>query len=243
VHTAVPITIGQTRDVLEAIRDASQHLVADLDDLAGWLTTLDLDKPTLHEVSEILAAAAETSVAADRALTGLNTRHATIEEAVNSAPHSRSAAAAESISVPKREPVSFANVSRNERLEAMRAEIDAAMQHMADPEGWQAFLNSLAAFHRYSLNNTLLALSQKPDVTLLAGFKDWKNKHERTVAKGAKAIWIYAPMTFSAVETDPDTGEEKRVKHIKGFRPVPVFDVSQTEGNRFPKRRTRPPAS
>lgn len=240
-HSSAPITIGATRRVLAAIRDESRHMAGDLDDLTGKLVRLDLDEVTLQDVAAILDAAEATNTAADRALTGLNARHATIEEAINTSPRPNAGSAgATATSTERVEPVSFANVSRDERLAAMRAEIDAAMERMADPAGWKAFLDSTATFHRYSLNNTILALSQKSDATVLAGFKDWKNKHGRTVRKGAKAIWIYAPITYSIVETDPDTGEEKRVQQVRGFRPVAVFDVSQTDGTPLPEAPVAP---
>lgn len=228
------VTIGETRRVLAAIRDESRRVAGDLDDMAGKLTRLDLDEQTLRDVAAILDAAEATNTAAERALTGLNTRHNVIEEAINTAPTPHTASPVVNAIVDRAEPVSFANVGRDERLAAMRAEIDKAMERMADPAGWKTFLESAASFHRYSLNNTLLALSQKPDVKLLAGFKDWKNKHGRTVRKGAKAIWIYAPIAYTITETDPDTGQEKRVQQVRGFRPVPVFDVSQTDGEPLP---------
>lgn len=232
---AAPITIGETRHVLAAIRDESRRIAGDLDDMAGKLAQLDLDEPTLRDVAAILDAAEATNAAADRALTGLKSRHATIEEAINTSRPNIEPAGAPARSAESREPVSFANIGRDERLTAMRAEIDAAMERLADPAGWKAFLASAASFHRYSLNNTILALSQKPDATLLAGFKDWKNNHRRTVRKGAKAIWIYAPLTYTVTETDPDTGQEKRIQQVRGFRPVPVFDVSQTDGEPLPQ--------
>lgn len=233
-RSGASITIGETRQVLAAIRDESRHVAGDLDDMADKLAQLDLDEQTLQDVAAILDAAEATNTAAERALTGLNSRHSVIEEAINTAPTPHTAGPAVNAIVGRAEPVSFANIGRDERLAAMRDEIDKAMERIADPAGWKAFLESAASFHWYSLNNTLLALSQKPDVKLLAGFKDWKNKHGRTVRKGAKAIWIYAPITYTVTETDPDTGQEKRVQQVRGFRPVPVFDVSQTDGEPLP---------
>ena len=81
-------------------------------------------------------------------------------------------------------------------------------------------------FHSYSINNTILAWIQRPDFSLLAGFKAWQ-KHGRQVRKGERAIRILAPMTRK-IKSDKD--EEETIL-IRGFRPVSVFDVSQTEGD------------
>lgn len=80
-------------------------------------------------------------------------------------------------------------------------------------------------FHNYSINNTILAWMQRPDFTLLAGYKAWQ-KHGRQVRKGERAIRILAPMVRKITDED---GEETII--IRGFRPVSVFDISQTEGD------------
>jgi hypothetical protein len=56
----------------------------------------------------------------------------------------------------------------------------------------------------------------------------------RLVRKGEKAIWVQAPITKKVVEVNPDSGAEREVSRVYGFRPVPVFDVSQTDGEPLP---------
>lgn len=80
-------------------------------------------------------------------------------------------------------------------------------------------------FHSYSINNIMLAWAQRPDFSLLAGYKAWK-KRGRQVIRGERAIRILAPMTRK-IKSDDD--EETLI--IRGFRPVSVFDLSQTEGD------------
>ena len=79
-------------------------------------------------------------------------------------------------------------------------------------------------FHSYSINNIILAWMQKPDFTLLAGYKSWE-KRGRQVIRGERSIKILAPMTRKIKSED-----EEETVIIRGFRPVSVFDVSQTEG-------------
>jgi hypothetical protein len=47
--------------------------------------------------------------------------------------------------------------------------------------------------------------------------------------RGEKAIWIVAPVIYR------DSTEENDSKSLRGFRYVPVFDISQTEGDELPE--------
>ena len=91
---------------------------------------------------------------------------------------------------------------------------------------------------------------QKPDATLVAGFNKWKNQFGRNVIKGEHGIKIIAPTPFKKKieqeKLDPDTQlpmldadgkiitEEKTIQ-IPMYKPVTVFDVSQTEGKPLPQ--------
>lgn len=93
---------------------------------------------------------------------------------------------------------------------------------------------------KWSLGNRLLMLVSGTEDA--RGFNQWQEVG-RKVKKGAKAIYILAPLTkkklMRRTETDPDTGEiqvieEERVV-ITGFRGVPVFRYEDTEGEPFPE--------
>lgn len=84
-------------------------------------------------------------------------------------------------------------------------------------------------FHSYSLNNVILAWVQRPDFTLLAGYKSWLDKG-RKVKSGERCVRILAPMAKKVINVSDD-GNEEEVILIKGFKPVPVFDISQTDGD------------
>jgi|GEM_PF-6987604 len=123
--------------------------------------------------------------------------------------------------------VSFGDMDRHERVKAMQAEVEAAVSQLSDPVKWREFLAAQARFHRYSWHNTALILSQRPDATKVAGFHDWVDNFGRTVRKGEKAIWVLAPCRYRKVVVTDDGTEEVR-EHLF-FRPVPVFDISQTD--------------
>ena len=94
---------------------------------------------------------------------------------------------------------------------------------LVSSEQWQRHLEIQARFHHYSANNVVLIAGQFPEATQVAGFRAWR-KLGRQVKRGEKAIWILAPVIIR--EGDDD--------RLRGFRPVPVFDVSQTEGEPLP---------
>jgi hypothetical protein len=90
------------------------------------------------------------------------------------------------------------------------------------------YLEAMAMFHRYSLHNLMLIVSQRPDATRVAGFHTWKQLG-RNVKKGAKGIMILAPVLFRKSKEEV-TSEEDQSKAAVGFRVVYVFDQIDTEG-------------
>jgi antirestriction protein ArdC len=101
------------------------------------------------------------------------------------------------------------------------------------------YLDMLSRFHKYSFGNCMLIAMQRPDATLVAGFRRWK-KLGRYVRKGEQGIAILAPLVYRAEASErssDDVQEEKleRLTSVCGFRVVYVFDVSQTEGDALPE--------
>ena len=104
------------------------------------------------------------------------------------------------------------------------------IEALTTSDAWRAHLEVQSRFHNYSFSNALLICAQYPEASRVAGFATWK-KLGRSVRQGERAIWILAPMTGKRTRTDD--GEEHRP--IVGFRPVPVFDLAQTEGDPLPE--------
>ena len=139
--------------------------------------------------------------------------------------------------------------SRTDRVKAITDKLEAGIAALFQSETYKAYLSTMAKFHNYSLNNTLLIAMQKPDATLVAGYQAWQKQHQRHVRKGEKGIQIIAPSPYKAKKErevlDPTTGRPKldaQGKPVKetveveypAFRVATVFDVSQTEGKELP---------
>ena len=140
--------------------------------------------------------------------------------------------------------------TNRERLQEITAGIEQGIKELFESEKYMRYLSVMSKFHRYSVNNTMLIYMQRPDATLVAGFNKWKNQFERHVKKGEHGITIIAPTPYKKkieeMKRDPDTHapildadgkavmEEKEIE-IPMFRPVKVFDVSQTDGKPLPE--------
>ena len=107
-------------------------------------------------------------------------------------------------------------------------ELATATDQARVSEVLQTYLNTLSQFHRYSWNNIILILMQRPEATRVAGYKTWQ-KLGRQVERGEKGIAIFCPLLKKV--TDEHEQEETR---LVGFRVGHVFDVTQTTGEPLP---------
>ena len=147
-----------------------------------------------------------------------------------------------------------------EQIKALTEKIEEGIQNLfqsGDLEKYQAYLRTVSRFHRYSVNNQMLIFAQCPQASLVAGYQKWQNQFSRHVLRGEKGITIIAPTPYKIKvkqeKLDPDTKqplldadgktitEEKEVQ-IPMFRPVKVFDVSQTDGKPLPEQVKSPVA-
>ena len=140
--------------------------------------------------------------------------------------------------------------TNKERLKDITDSIEEGITKLFESDRFKHYLSVMSRFHRYSVNNTMLIYLQRPDATLVAGYNKWIDQFQRHVRKGEHGITIIAPTPFKkkieAAKLDPRTKapildkdgnavmEEKEVQ-IPMFRPIKVFDVSQTDGKPLPQ--------
>ncbi len=105
--------------------------------------------------------------------------------------------------------------------------LQQGVRDLMSSAGWRQALEFRRRFHHYSFFNSTLILAQKPDATLVAGYRTWQQQG-RQVRKGEKGLSILAPILVK----DHDDPERKI---LTGFRTVKVFDVSQTDGEPIPE--------
>ncbi|CCH73499.1 hypothetical protein BN11_2830007 [Nostocoides australiense Ben110] len=138
----------------------------------------------------------------------------------------------------------YAGLKGDERVKAMVADLESSVKAIVESGQLHRWLNAMASngLSRWSANNRLLAAVQmlqrgeSLDDLHMMGFRQWE-KWNRKVSKGAKAVWILAPITRKIVDEDDDGKETHRVV---GFKGVPVFNVSDTHGDPLPSSPARP---
>ena len=137
---------------------------------------------------------------------------------------------------------------QDEKTKAAFERIEQGVKDVYSSENFKQYLSCLSKFHSYSLNNTLLILSQKPEATLVAGYRSWQNNFNRHVNKGEKGLTILAPVVFKekremnqldengniVLDASGNTLKEEREVNITYFRTTTVFDISQTSGEPLP---------
>ena len=133
-----------------------------------------------------------------------------------------------------------------ERMKEITDRLETGIQELFDSDRYKAYLTTMAKFHNYSFNNTLLIAMQGGQ--LVAGFNKWKDTFHRTVKKGEKGIKILAPAPYKVkqkmekldeqgkpiLDKDGKPLTEEKTVQIPAFKVVSVFDVSQTEGAPLP---------
>ncbi len=146
--------------------------------------------------------------------------------------------------------VNNVSMTEKQKVKEITDRLEEGLKELFESEKYKNYLATMSKFHNYSFNNTLLISLQKPDASLVCGYKAWQKNFNRHVKKGEKAIRILAPAPYKIKEErdkiDPVTGEmvfdengmpqkeEVEVK-IPAFRVVSVFDVSSTEGEPLPE--------
>ncbi len=142
------------------------------------------------------------------------------------------------------------NQTEKQKVQELSDKLERGLTELFNSESYKNYLSTMSKFHNYSFNNTLLIAMQKPEASLVAGYKAWQKNFERHVNKGEKAIRILAPAPYKIKEErdkiDPVTQEiildrdgnpqkEEVEITIPAFRAVSVFDVSQTDGKPIPQ--------
>ena len=131
--------------------------------------------------------------------------------------------------------------NREEQLKQITDQLEQGVSEIFTSEKYTEYLQTMAKFHNYSFNNTVLIAMQKPEATLVAGYQAWQKKFNRQVKRGEKGIQIIAPAPYKEKQeiekTDLETGEivigedgqpeiEVVERVVTKFRVTTVFDVS-----------------
>lgn len=112
------------------------------------------------------------------------------------------------------------------------------LQAIVDNGEYEKFLKFQKSFKGYSFNNLILIFCQFPDATMIAGKSKWL-KLKREVQKGAKKIWIIAPIPLKANKKVKKIENGEEIEEVQTYeyclyKYVYVYDISQTTGEDCP---------
>ena len=153
---------------------------------------------------------------------------------------------AEAAAPPPVVPIILNSQNSADRMKEITDRLETGIQELFESERYKAYLTSMAKFHSYSFNNTLLIAMQGGQ--LVAGYNKWRDEFHRHVKKDEKGIKILAPAPYKVKKEVPKLDEqgqpvmdkdgnpvtEKKEIQVPAFKIVSVFDVSQTEGEPLP---------
>ena len=97
---------------------------------------------------------------------------------------------------------------KNEKIQELTEKLQTGIQELYDSDKYRDYLRTMAKFHHYSFNNSLLIWAQRPDASAVCGFRGWQTKFGRTVNPGAKGIMIYEPSNFKRTLREVVTDED-----------------------------------
>lgn len=128
-------------------------------------------------------------------------------------------------------------------MDSIMQSLESGVEELFTSNRYQEFLKTMAKFHNYSFNNTILIAMQRPDATLVTSYKNWQSMG-RQVMKGEKGITIIAPAPYKKMKekevldenqrpimgTDGKPKTEQVEVTVPHFKAVTVFDIAQTSG-------------
>lgn len=128
-------------------------------------------------------------------------------------------------------------------MDSIMQSLESGVEELFTSNRYKEFLKTMAKFHNYSFNNTMLIAMQRPDATLVTSYKNWQSMG-RQVMKGEKGITIIAPAPYKKMKekevldenqrpimgTDGKPKTEKVEVTVPHFKAVTVFDIAQTSG-------------
>jgi hypothetical protein len=147
-------------------------------------------------------------------------------------------------------------MANNDKVDEISKMLESGVREVFESGKYTEYLTAMSRFHQYSARNSLLIYLQMPTATRIGSFRFWQDEFNRHVKKGEHGIRIFAPVgnrkrdePVEMEKIDTATGLPVLDEHGQpvmetfipasalrvSFRAVPVFDVSQTEGDPLPE--------
>ena len=137
--------------------------------------------------------------------------------------------------------------ARKAEIEEIGKKLEQGVKDIFNGENFKKYLAFCAKLPRYSVNNQILIMMQKPEARMCQSYTGWKEM-KRFVKKGEKGIRIMAPAPYKmqqeqdkkddrgnkVLDKDGEPVKETVEVTVNAYKPVSTFDISQTEGEPVP---------
>lgn len=228
--------LKELESVKERSESAKKHLsdhakaLIDSDEIKQWSK-----KPTIYFVNGLRKVALELT--AEGTFVESKNYPATTEEEKKKIAELLSSEAVLTKKIPsEKEDRSIQDIIKQKDYKALSSHLKDGVASYLETDTFKKYLNFVSKFHKYSHRNVRLLLAQNPETTRVSGYKKWQEVG-RTVNKGEKALYVYAPGSKIVKDKngEPVKDENGQVVKEKFYFLTPVFDVSQTSGEPIPK--------
>jgi len=132
-----------------------------------------------------------------------------------------------------------------DQLKEITDKLEQGVSDVFSSDKYKQFLDTMAKFPRYSVNNNILIMMQKSDAQMCQSFTGWKEMG-RFVKEGEKGIKILAPAPYTIqreqtklddrgnpmMDKDGEPIMESVEIKVNAFKVVSTFDVSQTDNTK-----------
>ena len=138
------------------------------------------------------------------------------------------------------------NASENKarKLEEIMDELEQGVQSILTSENYMNYLKFLSSFHSYSLNNTILIYHQKPDASLVAGYRKWQSLGRQVqqfhalrykliagnclIGPTSENPYLTKPAVSQAIKDAKNYLEQKEKSHEKQGKHLKITERSKT---------------
>lgn len=136
-----------------------------------------------------------------------------------------------------------------DQVHEITEKLEEGIKKLQNSEEFKKTLETFAKFPHYSFGNCILIKEQMPTATYVASYKSWQANFNRSVNRNEHGLKIWAPAPYKTEKeqecrdpngnvirgADGQPQMEKVTVTVPFFKPVYVFDVSQTSGEPLPE--------
>ena len=89
------------------------------------------------------------------------------------------------------------HMTEKQKVKEITDRLEEGLKELFESEKYKSYLSTMSKFHNYSFNNTLLIAMQKPEATLVAGYKAWQKNFGTSTKAKKQSVFLPRCLTRS----------------------------------------------